>query len=70
VEVEVCKTTINQRLKKDLRKEACRYITGFFYTIEISFNYIKNYEFVKALKLVAKHGPDFKPPILSCFFIR
>jgi len=55
-------TTINQLLKKDLREEACRQIARFFYTNAIPFNCVKNPEFVKALELVAKHGPGFKPP--------
>ena len=53
-------TTINQLLKKDLRKEACRQIARFFYTSAIPFNCVKNLEFVKAIELVAKHGPGFK----------
>jgi len=49
-------------LKKDIREEACRQIARFFYTSAIPFNCVKNPEFVKALELVAKHGPSFKPP--------
>jgi hypothetical protein len=55
-------TTINQLLKKDMREEVCRQIARFFYTSAIPFNCVKNPEFVKALELVAKHGPGFKPP--------
>ena len=55
-------TTLNQLLKKDIREEACRQIARFFYTSAIPFNCVKNPEFVKALELVAKHGPSFKPP--------
>jgi len=55
-------TTLNQLLKNDIREEACRQIARFFYTSAIPFNCIKNPEFVKALELVAKHGPGFKPP--------
>jgi len=55
-------TTINQLLKKDLKEEACRQITRFFYTKAIPFNCVKNSEFVKAFELVAKHEPEFKPP--------
>ncbi|XP_073268810.1 uncharacterized protein [Populus alba] len=55
-------TTINQLLKRDVREEACRQIARFFYTSAIPFNCVKNPEFVKALELVAKHGPGFKPP--------
>ena len=54
-------TTINHLLKKDLREEACQQIARFFYTSAIPFNCVKNPEFVKALELVAKHGPGFKP---------
>jgi hypothetical protein len=49
-------------LKKDIREEACRQITRFFYTSAIPFNCVKNPEFLKALELVAKHRPGFKPP--------
>jgi len=49
-------------LKKDIREEACRQITRFFYTSAIPFNCVKNPEFLKILELVAKHGPCFKPP--------
>ncbi|KAJ6932246.1 hypothetical protein NC651_007844 [Populus alba x Populus x berolinensis] len=55
-------TTLNQLLKKDIREEACRQIARFFYTSAIPFNCVKNLEFLKALELVAKHGPGFKPP--------
>jgi hypothetical protein len=55
-------TTLNQLLKKDIREEACRQIARFFYTSAIPFNCAKNPEFIKALELVAKHGPGFKPP--------
>jgi hypothetical protein len=55
-------TTLNQLLKKDIREEACRQIARFFYTSAIPFNCVKNPEFLKALELVAKHGPGFKPP--------
>jgi hypothetical protein len=34
-------TTINQLLKKDLKKEACRQIARFFYTSAIPFNCVK-----------------------------
>ena len=61
-------TTINHLLKKDLKEEACRQIARFFYTSAIPFNCVKNPEFVKALELVAKHGPGFKP--LSYHYIR
>jgi hypothetical protein len=54
-------TTLNQLLKKDIREETCRQIARFFYTSAIPFNCVKNPEFVKALELVAKHGPCFKP---------
>ena len=54
--------TINQMLKKDIREEACQQIARFFYTSAIPFNCARNPEFVKALELVAKHGPGFKPP--------
>jgi hypothetical protein len=47
---------------KDLREETCRQIARFFYTSAIPFNCVKNYEFVKALELLAKHGSGFKPP--------
>jgi len=46
----------------DIREEACRKITRFFYTSTISFNCVKNPEFLEALELVAKHGLGFKPP--------
>ena len=55
-------TTINQLLKKDIRKKACRQIARFFYTSAIPFNCVKNPEFIKALEMVAKHGSGFKPP--------
>jgi hypothetical protein len=55
-------TTLNQLLKKDIREEACRQIARFFYTSAIPFNCVKNPEFIKALEMVAKHGPGFKPP--------
>ena len=58
--VQVCKTTINQLLKKDIREEACRQIVEFFYISAIPFNCVKNSKFVKVLELVAKHGPSFK----------
>jgi len=61
-------TTLNQLLKKDIRKEAYRQIARFFYTSAIPFNCVKNPEFLKALELIAKHGPGFKPP--SCYDIR
>ena len=54
--------TINQMLKKDIKEEACQQIARFFYTSVIPFNCVKNPEFVKALELVAQHGPGFKPP--------
>lgn len=54
--------TINHMLKKDIREEACQQIARFFYTSAIPFNCARNPEFVKALELVAKHGPGFKPP--------
>jgi len=49
-------------LKKDIREEACLQIARFFYTSAISFNCVKNLEFIKALEMVTKHGPSFKPP--------
>ena len=55
-------TTLNQLLKKYIKEEACRQIARFFYTSAIPFNCLKNPEFLKALELVAKHGPGFKPP--------
>jgi len=55
-------TTLNQLLKKDIREEACRQIARFLYTSAIPFNCVKNPEFIKALEMVAKHGPGFKPP--------
>jgi len=48
--------------KKDIIEEACWQIASFFYTSAIPFNCVKNPEFLKALELVAKHGPSFKPP--------
>ena len=48
-------------LKKDIREEACQQIARFFYTSAIPFNCVKNPEFVKALELVTKHRPGFKP---------
>uniref|UniRef100_A0A6N2MWB4 BED-type domain-containing protein n=1 Tax=Salix viminalis TaxID=40686 RepID=A0A6N2MWB4_SALVM len=53
--------TINQMLKKDIREEACQQIARFFYTSAIPFNCARNPEFVKALELVAKHGPGLAP---------
>ena len=47
---------------KDFREEACQQIARFFYTNAIPFNCVKNYEFIKALELVTKHRPSFKPP--------
>ena len=55
-------TTLNQLLKKDIKEKTCRQIARFFYTSVIPFNCVKNPEFIKALKMVAKHGPGFKPP--------
>jgi len=55
-------TTLNQLLKKDIREEARRQIARFFYTSAIPFNCVKNPDFIKALEMVAKHGPGFKPP--------
>jgi hypothetical protein len=49
-------------LKKDIREEACLQIARFFYTSAIPFNCVKNLEFIKALEMVTKHGPSFKPP--------
>jgi hypothetical protein len=48
-------TITNQPLKNDIREEICRQITRFFYTSTISFNRVKNTEFLKALELVVKH---------------
>jgi len=59
---ESTQTTLNQLLKKDIREEACRQIARFFYTSAILFKYVKNPEFIKALEMVAKHEPGFKPP--------
>jgi len=53
-------TTLNQLLKKDIKEKACRQIARFFYTSVIPFNCVKNPEFIKALEMVAKHGPGFK----------
>jgi len=54
-------TTLNQFLERDIREEACWQITRFFYTSAIPFNCVKNPEFLKALELVVKHEPSFKP---------
>jgi len=59
---ESTQTTLNQLLKKDIREEACRQIARFFYISAILFKYVKNPEFIKALEIVAKHEPGFKPP--------
>jgi len=59
---ESTQTTLNQLLKKDIREEARRQIARFFYTSAIPFNCVKNSEFIKALEMVAKHEPGFKPP--------
>jgi len=53
-------TTLNQLLKKDIKEKTCRQIARFFYTSVIPFNCVKNPEFIKALEMVAKHGPGFK----------
>ncbi|XP_012846492.1 PREDICTED: uncharacterized protein LOC105966483 [Erythranthe guttata] len=55
-------TTMNQLLKKDLRKSAYKRITKWFYTSGIPFNTIRNPEFERACEDIARHGPGFKRP--------
>ncbi|XP_012852896.1 PREDICTED: uncharacterized protein LOC105972480 [Erythranthe guttata] len=55
-------TTMNQLLKKDLRKSACKRIAKWFYTSGIPFNTVKNPEFERACEEIARHGPGFKGP--------
>ncbi|XP_012855827.1 PREDICTED: uncharacterized protein LOC105975200 [Erythranthe guttata] len=55
-------TTMNQLLKKDLRKSACKRIAKWFYTSGIPFNTVRNPEFERACEEIARHGPGFKGP--------
>ncbi|GAU45878.1 hypothetical protein TSUD_401040 [Trifolium subterraneum] len=55
-------TTINGAFKKDIREDACKDISLFFYNNAIPFNVAKSDEYVRMFDSVAKHGLGFKPP--------
>lgn len=49
-------------MKRDSREEARQQIARFFYTSVISFNRVKNPEFIKKFDLVGRDGIRLKPP--------
>jgi hypothetical protein len=55
-------TTVNQFYKKQEREEVCIQICRFFYTSAISFNGVKNPEFIKMVQMIGQYGKNLKPP--------
>ncbi|KAM3299564.1 hypothetical protein ACQJBY_040854 [Aegilops geniculata] len=55
-------TTVNQFYKKEEREEVCAQICRVFYTNSISFNVVKDPEFIKMIEMIGNFGKGFKPP--------
>ncbi|XP_015959426.3 uncharacterized protein LOC107483311 [Arachis duranensis] len=55
-------STINQIMKKDLKKQCDQQCAIFFYTSTIPFNVTKNSEFLKFCEMVGRYRIGYKPP--------
>ncbi|GJT08823.1 SCAN domain-containing protein [Tanacetum coccineum] len=59
---KVQQNTLNKIFKKDEREKVCQQIARFFYTSALSFNCVKNPEFVKMVQMIGEYGRGLDPP--------
>ncbi|XP_058770894.1 uncharacterized protein LOC131644416 [Vicia villosa] len=55
-------STINDAFKKKEKEDTDLQVSTYFYNNSISFNVVKDEEFIKMCEMIARYGKGYKPP--------